>query len=143
MKRILTAIPRSWKDIIKSADTQTEWNRPQLNLYVENTDGEQIDILQPTLTTKMIYKTVKNKLFIRPYVEASWQQRFGIDIDWKIAWKQKVKLDDRKLAQFNYKLLHNILPNRKQLKIWKIIQDDKCVLCRITEDPEHLFTLCK
>ena len=92
MKRILTAIPRSWKDIIKSADTQTEWNRPQLNLYIENTDGEQIDILQPTLTTKMIYKTVKNKLFIRPYVEASWQQRFGIDIDWNIAWKRKVKL---------------------------------------------------
>ncbi len=30
----------------------------------------------------------------------------------------------------------------KQLTVWKILQDDKCILCNVVEDAEHMYTRC-
>ena len=48
-----------------------------------------------------------------------------------------------KLAEFNYKLLHNILPCGIWLKKWNILQSHLCILCNVPEDYEHVFISCQ
>ena len=44
-----------------------------------------------------------------------------------------------KLKEFNFKVLHGILPCNRNLMRWKIRHDDKCDVCGQTQSIEHLF----
>jgi len=59
------------------------------------------------------------------------------------AYVHKVKLIwEKKLAEFNYKVLYNILACPTNLKKWKISQNDTCEICNSVCDVIHLLIKC-
>ena len=52
-------------------------------------------------------------------------------------------MPDANLAQFNYKLLHNIVVNRSDLFKWKKIQYPICIYCGNVETTKHIYFDCK
>ena len=47
-----------------------------------------------------------------------------------------------KLKEFNYKLLHGILPCNKNLMKWKIRMNDECDVCQREQSIKHLLFEC-
>ena len=47
-----------------------------------------------------------------------------------------------KLKEFNFKLLHGILPCNVNLKTWRIKDDNSCDLCNLPQTLEHLLYKC-
>ena len=65
------------------------------------------------------------------------------DIDFQYVYETKVKcVKDKKLAEFNFKLLQNILPCNVNLVKWKKHESKLCDLCGIEEDIKHLLYTC-
>ena len=60
-----------------------------------------------------------------------------------LIYTSKIKIKDKKLAEFNYKVLNNILSCKYNLYKWKIMQDPYCDICGETQDILHLLFLCK
>ena len=55
----------------------------------------------------------------------------------------KVKIEKEiKLKEFNFKLLHGILPCNKNLEKWKIRANDKCDVCGSSQTIDHLLYYC-
>lgn len=52
------------------------------------------------------------------------------------------KMFDPKIAEFNYKVLNNILPCNKNLKVWRIKDNDECPNCRAIQDIVHMLFYC-
>ena len=50
--------------------------------------------------------------------------------------------NESKLIAFQYKLLHNIVPNRYNLKKWKIREDSTCKYCQNDETLLHMYAEC-
>ena len=50
---------------------------------------------------------------------------------------------DNKLRQFSFKLLHRILVTKKELKYFKITNDEKCVMCSNQDSIDHTFFECQ
>ena len=60
------------------------------------------------------------------------------------AFTKIVKLEkEAKLKEFDFKLLHGILPCNRNLKKWKLRWDDKCDVCSLSQSIEHLLLECK
>ena len=57
--------------------------------------------------------------------------------------KKILDIKENKLAEFNYKVLHNILPCGVNLYMWRIIDTKKCDICNIDEDISHLLYNCE
>ena len=59
----------------------------------------------------------------------------------------KKKLEqEKKLREFNFKMLHGILrllPCNRNLKKWRIRLDDKCDVCELPQTIEHLLFECR
>jgi hypothetical protein len=53
-----------------------------------------------------------------------------------------LKEKETKLKEFNFKLLHGILPCNKNLTNWKVKQNENCDICDIPQDICHLIYLC-
>ena len=64
-------------------------------------------------------------------------------IDFAKVYLKKIKMADKKLAEFNYKVLHLILPCGLNLKRWGIQDNNKCNICNVTHDIPHLLFHCK
>ena len=47
-----------------------------------------------------------------------------------------------KLKEFNFKLLHGILPCNKNLKRWRIKESEQCDVCNMPQTIEHLLFKC-
>ena len=66
------------------------------------------------------------------------------EVEFNHVYIRKIKqMEDTKLAEFNYKVLHDILPCNVNLKKWKIIESDKCNFCHEMQDIPHLLFYCK
>ena len=50
-------------------------------------------------------------------------------------------LELNKLKIFKWKLIHFILPCKELLKLWRIVNDSDCQVCKENENYKHL--LCK
>ena len=62
-----------------------------------------------------------------------------------IIFTTKVSLDlerEIKLREFNFKVLHGILPCNKNLKQWKVRISDHCDVCGQIQTIEHLPLTC-
>ena len=61
----------------------------------------------------------------------------------KEACKKKIKcIKDPKLAETNFKILHNVLPCNYNLFKWKLNESKFCQICGNTEDIKHLIYEC-
>ena len=60
-----------------------------------------------------------------------------------LAFTKKVRLEKEiKLKEFNFKLLHGILPCNRNLEKWKLKRNDKCDVCSSSQTIEHLLYGC-
>ena len=67
--------------------------------------------------------------------------------NYALSWKQILNpiyktTKDNKLREFGYKILHRILVTNKELKRFKIRNDDLCAQCKNLDSLEHTFLKC-
>ena len=94
--------------------------------------------------SKFFYKACLAEKAVRPISEQYWQHFFELnDDDFKKIYRLKiVQVKDKKIAEFNFKTLHNILPCNMNLVRWKKKNDRKCHICNVDEDVMHMLFYC-
>ena len=95
--------------------------------------------------SSFFYQNLINQKIELPYQENFWRSVLGNlnEINFEKVYTTKIKLcPDSKVAQFNYKLLHLILPCLTNLHKWRIVDDFLCPLCHVRHDVIHLLYGC-
>ncbi len=82
------------------------------------------------------------------YMQNVWEKIFidnnMYEIDWSSTYNKKIKnIPDKKISEFNYKILNNLLPCQKHLFQWKLSKDPFCMYCNEIQDVKHLLFDCK
>lgn len=98
------------------------------------------------INSKLIYDIFRQKQFVAPLHQLYYKNVFEISKEsWKSIYEQKIlAIKDKKISDFNYRLLNNLLCNREMMKRWKIVENDMCVFCKdVKENNEHLILRCK
>ena len=92
-------------------------------------------------TTKQLYEQSVNQKFTKPrsvlYLQNVSQESISHTYRLKIKY-----LKDKQIAEFNYKLLNDLLICRQKLQKWGLNEDSKCVFCSKEETVEHLIFTC-
>ena len=130
--QLVSSIPREWR----SAQRRDQ-----------PVDG--VSMLQALISaespTKWAYKTlVSSKLSDQCSCESKWMTEFGSSPDWRITIKNLTESSKNiELRWLQFRILHKILPTRKMLKIFKLVDNDQCVFCKeAVETDLHLFVHC-
>ncbi len=64
-------------------------------------------------------------------------------VDWPSVYKNQIwNMVDRKLAEFNYKLICNILCTKSQISRWNPNMNSNCALCGERQTVRHLLFEC-
>jgi hypothetical protein len=140
-KIILESLPKDWRISLKKGTRIKRtinkdsfmWN----GAYYTCHDIHKI-------SSKLVYcNLIKNKV-TKCYCELYWNSLFEQNINWTTIWTDQTRnlTDNVKLAEFNYKILHLILPSGKLLKRWKLSDTDLCLVCHVIDDYEHMFMSC-
>ena len=135
--KLLEIIPKQWKRIINTA-------LKPLNLDTPGNNWIQIIVSQDRLCKYFYDVLVANK--IQPSAQVKWEEKIGNGV---LQWKQYYTLPKRttkdvKLINFQYKILHRILPTNYLLHQMKIKNDNLCTFCKQhVETLEHLFVRCQ
>ena len=79
-------------------------------------------------------------------MESIWSRAFNFqncESMWINIYEQKVlDVNVVKIAEFNFKVLHNVIPCGKILNKWQGHISDKCEDCKQIETAEHLLYSC-
>ena len=88
-------------------------------------------------------KIIKNKQKPSKAIKR-WSDFFDIQVDWSCVYANKIHMQlEMKIADFNYKMLHNIIPTGKNLLKWKKIDNATCIYCRnYIHDLKHMLWDC-
>ena len=139
---IKIAFPPQWMNLLRNVNTQT--NTSEECTLIELATGDLINV--STTTLKQYYSLlVKEKQFM-PSAIYYWEDALILDseIDWKAVLQFKFgKLFDNRIKQFNFKLLHKIVPSKSNLYRWQISTDDMCNICKEKETTMHILLICK
>ena len=133
---LIEAIPNDWLHIIKLH------NNPVMHANMD--ECIVINKLVKMKTTN-IYSSFVNEQFIQPQSICKWNNIFNNEeINWSDVWIKKVKNEkNKKYGQLNYKLLNNIVPTNMRLYKWKLKNSNKCHICDVIEDEQHMFFECE
>ena len=134
---LITAIPRTWKTVLN------ENPRDTLNV---NLSKFQSTILQDQKGCRAIRETFQNNVVQTGWV-TKWDQITIEEIDlgdWEVfyrnMWKTKTSVN---CQYFQYQITTRTLITKKKLKIFNILQEDRCSYCdEVTETIEHLLYNC-
>ena len=89
------------------------------------------------------YSNLVKYIFKKPYYQSFYSRLFKIEKDhWNLIYKAKISLNNRKLAEFNYKLINDILSNYSFLFKIKARNNPNCSFCNDTENSKHLLFDC-
>ena len=73
-----------------------------------------------------------------------WENLIEVNIPWKKCFERNlVRIKDNKLREFNFKVLYNLLPVKRNLCKWKFEENAKCNACNVDEDMIHALIRCK
>ncbi len=97
-----------------------------------------------TQKSSFYYNILIRKKFIPNYMEGVWEREFQIEkTSWKKVYMSKIwKVVDRKLAEFNYKIICNILPNRSLISKWNKNITSRCPFCNEIQNTKHQLYEC-
>ena len=136
---LISKVPRWVKDCIKENSENFCFNSfiPEDNF---------LDSIKHHKKLKFIYRNLINEIFVLPSVKfLKWEDKIGSDIpDWscyfKILWRC---CKSTYLKNFQYKLLHRIIPTNKFLFLINLKETKYCTFCKTEEETiEHLFYDC-
>ena len=95
---------------------------------------------------KLFYSILRDKKFDAPSHQSFLSRMFNIQrkSSWSAIYTQKISnIYDKKVAEFNFKMMHNLLSNRYILSKCKHDIDRNCLICNgIIENNEHLIYSC-
>jgi len=98
------------------------------------------------MKSKQFYDILINKKIIRSHMESVWSREFDIvnhvEVWSKIYIRNVMTFPIRKVAEFNYKILQNILCTGYILNKWNKACSANCSYCKKTESPKHLLFEC-
>ena len=143
--RIKASFPKHWLDYLKRNDRK-EQNQQNIdsNRLIQIKTGDFIDILKAK--AKQFYLLfIEIDRISHPSVLYHWQEALNLspDFDWSILFKFKFgNLLNNRVKQYNFKLLHRILPFKENLVRWKITSDLSCSHCEGFETSVHALLQC-
>ena len=135
----LNKVLAPYRDDIDIHTPVTESNKI-FHLYELNEDISQIG----NKNSKFFYKNITKQKIETPFQENVWKKTLkNEDLNFNKIYTNKIKaIKDKKIAEFNYKTLHLILPCLDNLKKWRILEYDTCPLCHVKHDIAHLLFSC-
>jgi len=95
---------------------------------------------------QFFYKNLIHKKFVKPCYQTKLSQEFAIPVNDSNLWKNiysRKDINDNKIAEFNYKMLHNIPCNNAYLSKWLRDNGNNCNICKTIENTKHLLYECK
>ena len=94
--------------------------------------------------SKFFYDIIIRKHVETPTAQCYWERSLNVQKSkWKDIYINKIVLiKDKKIAEFNFKLLHRILPCRYYLHKWNPRITETCPFCGQIESIEHLVFFC-
>ncbi len=93
--------------------------------------------------SRFYYRILVDKKFDKNYMEKSWENSFYPNINWKSVYRNQVwGIQEKKIGEFNYKLLCNILCTRSVISKWNKNINSKCQFCGDTQNVKHLIFDC-
>jgi hypothetical protein len=94
--------------------------------------------------SKVIYKNIIQKQMIHSTNVAYWEKRCQTkNIPFRNIYNTRVKLiEDKIIADFSFRVLHNIIPCKENLFKWRIEPSNLCNLCGVIEDTPHMLLEC-
>ena len=110
------------------------------NILVKN---EWLEINR--IKSKVYYNILSNKIASRGNMESVYAREFNFKNDleiWRCIYKQKLFMSMPKLNEFNYKLLHNIVPCGTVVSKWKQNVSNLCDYCKQPETTKHMIYDC-
>jgi hypothetical protein len=113
-KTILDSIPKAWRDHIKKSE-DLHWEKGN---YFLKWNGQMYTLQELNkVNCKLVYSFNVKQKATKAYTEIVWNRLFQKEIDWNTIWiDQTIKLTNHmKIAEFNFKILHCILPSGKLL----------------------------
>ena len=124
--QLLAAIPLDLK--------RKAFDSPTPDLFSTSLEYHQLEdrtLVLPKLRCKNYYKLFIEKLAVEPTAFKSWKRYFPELTDWNKCFVEMYKSSkDNKLRPFSFKVLHRIIPSKKEkLKKYNLINDDACSLC--------------
>ena len=97
--------------------------------------------------SKFYYDCLKQNNISRGNMESIWSRVFKFNNSkfvWNKIYQQKIiELDIAKVSEFNFKVLHNILPCGKVLSKWLKNCTENCLDCGQIETTEHMLFGCQ
>ena len=93
---------------------------------------------------RLYYNKIIRDKIIPPYQEYKWRRTLEQpDLQFKDIYIRKIKnVAEIKIRDFNFKVLHMILPCGQNLKRWGKRNFDTCQICNVTHDIPHLLYNC-
>ena len=123
---ILKRALRPFKDLLKNDE-----NYAELNFSIDRSN-----VMYKKLITNETSKVIIQSDFLQYYCEKE-------NVCENNAFYNKIYLEkELKLREFNWKVLHGILPCNKNLKQWRKKDCDKCDVCGKVQTIEHLLFKC-
>ena len=141
--KLKNAFPKVWAQKIRSnihSHNETEIS----NEMFEISNGDLINLSH--MKAKHFYIILNISKIGNPSVSLFWQEvlNLPIDFDWRHVLNFKLKkIKENKVRQFNFKLLHNVLPFKDNLYKWKITTDISCKFCNEQESLIHILLRCR
>ena len=139
--KIKKAFPPQWIHALRNNNKRTD--DPKETSLIEIATGDLIDV--NTTNAKQYYSLLVGEKQFMPSVIYYWEEvlQVNTDIDWKAVLFIFGRIFYNKLKQFNFKILHKIIPSKTNLCKWKILIDDICSTCNQKETTFHILLYCK
>jgi len=141
--QLLAAIPSVLKKQAFASAVPDRSNLGELDVFHLS---EEKTIMLTTLCCRDYYKLFQDKMKNEtiPTAVKAWSKRFpNQSQDWNKSFENIYHTTaDNKLKEFTFKLLHRILVTNKELKRFKIKNEDLCSQCRRADSLEHIFLDC-
>ena len=94
-------------------------------------------------TSKDIYLALLSKMNMDNLYHSAYLSQFGTLDEEELAFRTKVfSVREIKLKEFNFKVLHGILPCNNNLVRWKIKTSNSCDVCNESQTIKHLLFDC-
>lgn len=114
------------------------------NFKIRMSNLKYIDVRKQC--AKDFYRLFVDIKFIKPITQKYWKRTFETQnvIIWKSIYEQKIiNMCDKKVSEFNYKILNNLVTCKSNLMKWKLSDNDLCDMCGTNkQDTEHMLFTC-
>ena len=118
-------------------------NSPVPDLLSEPSEYFQFEDSKIFLTTfccKNYYKMFIERLDTEPSAIRSWKKHFTELPNWSNCFVDiYMSSKDNRRREFSFKVMHRIIPTKKELMKYKLASDDKCPLCLNPDSIEHTY----